>query len=392
MKKGLSILLILVMVLSVLVGCQSGNGKTDEGDLDSGDDTVKFAVLAPITGNFAEFGTSFRVATKMAADEINQAGGVNGKKIVLEVFDTKGDATESSDIARQLVDQKDVVGVIGDFTSTACMANAPIFGDAGMVQLSPTASHSDFAPMNEYMFSIMGRVDDESRFFVSSLVKEYKGKDNMGIVYVNTDWGNQCNDIMIDQAAADGLTIVANEAYTEGEMDFTNVLNKVKNKNPDILVLIMQTVDAANALNTLSHMGWDVETVCQGASASAQVIELAAENAEGLCSTTSFFIDENVAEEKVWLDQFVKEAGFSPTVHAAVAYDAVYVMAEAVKKCGDNITREGIKEGLQNLGEYTGFTGPIKFDETGSIFRKVLIVEIEDGKYVRKTDYSYGNQ
>lgn len=396
MKKALSVLLALALGLTILTGCQSGGVSSGGGASTSGaaqgGETVKFAVLAPITGNYAEFGTAFKVATKMAADEINAAGGVNGRQIVLDVYDTKGDAAESSDIARQLVEQEDVVGVIGDFSSTACMANAPIFGDAGLVQLSPTASHSDFTPMNDYMFSIMGRTDDESRFFISSLVKEYKQKDNIGIVYVNTDWGNQCNSSMMDQADIDGLTVVADEPYTEGEMDFTNVLNKVKNQNPDLLVLIMQTVDCANALNTLAQMGWEIETVCQGASASTQVIELAGENAEGLCSTTSFFIDETVPEEKAWLDQFVAEAGFSPTVHAAVAYDSVYVMAEAAKSCGDDITRQGIRDGLAGLGEYMGFTGPIEFDETGAIFRKVLIVQIEDGKYVRKTDYTYGNQ
>ena len=66
-------------------------------------------------------------------------------------------------------------------------------------------------------------------------------------------------------------------------------------------------------------------------------------------------------------------------------------MSEAAKKCGDEVTREGIKDGLKNLGKYEGFTGPIEFDEDGNIFRKVLIVHVEDGKYVRKTDYDYGD-
>ena len=157
-----------------------------------------------------------------------------------------------------------------------------------------------------------------------------------------------------------------------------------------MLVLVMQTVDCANALNAIAQMGWEVDVVSQGANSSEQVIEIAGENAEGLCSTTSFFIDESVPEEKAWLDTFVAAAGFSPTVHAAVAYDAVYVMAEAAKSCGDNITREGIREGLENLGKYEGFTGLIEFDETGAIFRKVLIVQVENGKFVRKTDYGYG--
>lgn len=393
MKKTICIVLVLLMMVGIFTGCQQQQSAAEpEVGANASSETVKFAVLAPITGNYAEFGKAFEVATKMAADEINAAGGINGRQIVLDVYDSKGDATESSDIARQIVEKDDVVGVIGDFSSTACMANAPIFGDAGLVQLSPTASHSDFTPMNEYMFSIMGRTDDESRFFITSLVKEFKGKDNIGVIYTNSDWGNQVNSSMIDQANIDNITVVADEPYNEGEIDFTNVLNKVKRQNPELLVLVMQTVDCANALNAITQMGWDVDVVCQGASASMQVVELAGENAEGLCSTTSFFIDENVPEEKAWLDKFVEGAGFMPTVHAAVAYDAVYVMAEAAKSCGDNITREGIKDGLKNLGTYQGFTGPIEFDETGAIFRKVLIVQIEDGKYVRKTDYTYGNQ
>lgn len=393
MKKTICIVLVLLMMVGIFTGCQQQQSAAEpEVGANASSETVKFAVLAPITGNYAEFGKAFEVATKMAADEINAAGGINGRQIVLDVYDSKGDATESSDIARQIVEKDDVVGVIGDFSSTACMANAPIFGDAGLVQLSPTASHSDFTPMNEYMFSIMGRTDDESRFFITSLVKEFKGKDNIGVIYTNSDWGNQVNSSMIDQANIDNITVVADEPYNEGEIDFTNVLNKVKRQNPELLVLVMQTVDCANALNAITQMGWDVDVVCQGASASMQVVELAGENAEGLCSTTSFFIDENVPEEKAWLDKFVEGAGFMPTVHAAVAYDAVYVMAEAAKSCGDNITREGIKDGLKNLGTYQGFTGPIEFDETGAIFRKVLIVQIEDGKYIRKTDYTYGNQ
>ena len=393
MKKTICIVLVLLMMVGIFPGCQQQQSAAEpEVGANASSETVKFAVLAPITGNYAEFGKAFEVATKMAADEINAAGGINGRQIVLDVYDSKGDATESSDIARQIVEKDDVVGVIGDFSSTACMANAPIFGDAGLVQLSPTASHSDFTPMNEYMFSIMGRTDDESRFFITSLVKEFKGKDNIGVIYTNSDWGNQVNSSMIDQANIDNITVVADEPYNEGEIDFTNVLNKVKRQNPELLVLVMQTVDCANALNAITQMGWDVDVVCQGASASMQVVELAGENAEGLCSTTSFFIDENVPEEKAWLDKFVEGAGFMPTVHAAVAYDAVYVMAEAAKSCGDNITREGIKDGLKNLGTYQGFTGPIEFDETGAIFRKVLIVQIEDGKYIRKTDYTYGNQ
>lgn len=386
MKKVFALLLVLLICLT---GCSNAN---NEGDGDSEtSSTINFAVLAPLTGNYAEFGKSFKVAMGMAADEINAAGGVNGKTIELTIYDSKGDAAESSDLARQIVDDEKYVACIGDFSSGASMADAPIFGDAGMVLLSPTASNSQFTPMNDYMFSIMGLTNDESQFFMTYLVKKFKGKDNVAIVYANTEWGNQVNEAMVEQAKVDGTTIVADEPVAEGEIDYSNVLNKVKASNPELLILALQTVDCAHALNSLAQIGWDIEVVSQGASSSAQVIEIAGENAEGLCSTTSFFIDESNSTEKAWLDKFVEGAGFSPTVHAAVAYDAVYIMAEAAKACGDEVTREGIHTALKNMGTYQGFTGPIEFDETGSIFRKVLIVQVENGKFVRKTDYNYGD-
>lgn len=68
----------------------------------------------------------------------------------------------------------------------------------------------------------------------------------------------------MDQAGIDNITVVADEPYTEGEIDFTNVLNKVKNQNPELLVLVMQTVDCANALNAIAQMGWDIDVVCPG--------------------------------------------------------------------------------------------------------------------------------
>ena len=118
----------LLVVLLILVTCLSGCEKKPQGS-----DTVRFAVLAPLTGNYAEFGKAFKVAMGMAADEINAAGGINGKTLELEIFDSKGDATESSDLARQIVEDKSYVGAIGDFSSGASMADAPIFGDAEMV-------------------------------------------------------------------------------------------------------------------------------------------------------------------------------------------------------------------------------------------------------------------
>jgi branched-chain amino acid transport system substrate-binding protein len=217
-KKVLSVLLVVLLMAAVLAGCSSpapAGGGEEAG-------AYKFAVLAPITGNYAEYGKGFEVATQMAADEINEAGGINGNMIELVVYDTKGEPTESADIARRVVDDESFLAVLGDFTSSNCMANAPILGAGGMVQLSPTASHPDYAGMNEYMFSIMGRQDGEAPFFSTFLLQKYKNAEAVGVIYINNDWGQSAYENLTRQAAIDGLNIVLKKTMLKAKETSTH--------------------------------------------------------------------------------------------------------------------------------------------------------------------------
>ena len=117
-------------------------------------ETVKIGLCSPITGNYAESGENFKYSAEMAIERINAEGGVLGRQVELVVMDSKGDPKEAALIAQKFTEDPEIVAEVGDFTSTCCMAAAPIYERAGMVQLSPTASHPDFAPSGKFMFSI----------------------------------------------------------------------------------------------------------------------------------------------------------------------------------------------------------------------------------------------
>ena len=185
MKK--SMIILSMLCLAVLFSSTESLPASEKG-------SIKFGVLAPLTGTNAEYGKSFEVATQMAVDKLNADGGVNGYKIELAVKDSKGDQKESSDLCRQFVDDEDIIAIIGDFTSGACMANAPIVDEAGLVQLSPTASNPHYTGMSDYCFSIMGRQDREAPFFAKYIMKKYMGVKKIGIIYINSDWGKSCFD------------------------------------------------------------------------------------------------------------------------------------------------------------------------------------------------------
>ncbi len=118
--------------------------------------TLNIALSAPITGDYAEYGNNFRHSVEMAIDEINANGGVLGKKFVLSVGDSRGDPKESATLAQKFTSDPTMLAEIGDFTSTCCMAAQPIYNKAGMIQLSPTASHTKFASGSRWSFSVAG--------------------------------------------------------------------------------------------------------------------------------------------------------------------------------------------------------------------------------------------
>ncbi len=376
MKKSFRTLAIGIMLLAAVAAFAAGPVKT-----------YKFGVMAPITGTNAEYGKGFQIATKMAVDEINAKGEM---KIELVVKDSKGDPKESADIARQFADDSSIMAIVGDFSSSSCMAAAPIVDEAGLVMLSPTASNPNYASMSPFAYSVMGRQDGEAPFFATYLLKKYAGAKNIGLIWINSDWGKSAHDNLAVQAVKEGLTIVSDVNYLADEKDFSASIAKLRKGNPDHIVILDQGA-VPTIINQIASAGWkNVKITTLGPGTSQQILNLCGANAEGLLVTTPFFFDPSNKKEMAWYDTFSKLAGFPPTVHPACAYDAVYLLEAAIKASGDKVTRDSIRVQLDANKSFVGLTGPIVFNlPAGDVFRKYLIVEVVNGKFIKKTGFDF---
>lgn len=385
MKKLLAFALSTVMMMGCFTGCAS------QQDQPPTDGNIKIGVLAPLTGTNAEYGKGFEVGTQMAVDRINAAGGINGRNLELVVKDSKGDQKESSDLCRMFGDDQQIMAIIGDFTSGACMANAPIVDEAKIVQLSPTASNPDYASMSDYCFSIMGRQDGEAPFYAKYILGKYMGVKKLGVIYINSDWGKACFDNFKAQCDEDGLEIVEAVNYVQDEKDFSSLITKLKAADPEV-ICIMDQGAVPQIINQIRGSGWtDIPITTLGPGTSEQLIDLCGKNAEGLLLTSPFFFDPDDADLVAWKDEFIKKAGFEPTIHPVCAYDCVNLLAEAIKACGDEVTRTNIRDNLANVN-IVGVSGPLKFNEGGDITRQYLICGVEDGKYVVKEGFDYSKE
>lgn len=400
MKKLTALVLVFALLSALFAGCGEAEAPAAapvEGEVaetaapvEENKAPIKVGVLAPLTGGMAEFGKTYEVAMTMALEDINEAGGINGRELQLVFEDSKGDQNQSAELASKFADDDEIVAILGDFSSGCAMAAAPICDEEEIVLFSPTASNAGFAVMSDWAFQIAGLASYEGSYAATYEVGKYAGAKNVAVFYMNTDFGVSIVDNFTNAAEEIDMNIVFCEGYADTETDFSALITKAQAANPDHVLIVDQT-SISNVINQIRGIGWDVPITMLGPSTSQQVIDLCGENCEGILTTVSVYYAESDPAAYAFAQEFKERAGFGATVMAGFAYDATIILAEAIAACGDDISRAAIRENLAKTDD-TYLTGPIKFSENGDIVRKYLICEVVDGEYVIRCGYDYDAQ
>ena len=268
------------------------------------------------------------------------------------------------------------------------MASAPIYQEKGLVQISPSASHPDFAKMGDYMFGVVGRQDDEGPFMAKYMAKKYIGAESIGVIFMNNDWGVVTSENFKQACEESGVAVTATESFIEGEKDFNAVISKVRQTDPDALCLITQYNEAAIISKQVKQAGWDVQIMGAGAMYSDQLIQLGGADVEGLIAESPFIIEESDPKAMEFAEEFEKRAGFKPNIQAASAYDTALLVADAIGRA-EEVSRSAVRDALAATDNFMGITGPITFTEDGDVHRKYRVMAIQDGKWVALTGYDY---
>ena len=248
MKRSACLMIIAALVTMVFMGWTL----TASPALAAGD-VVKIGLSAPLTGDWAEYGNDFKNSCQLVFDRVNKNGGIKGKQVELVIEDSRGDPKEAVLIAEKLVANPEIIAEIGDFSSSCCMAAAPVYEKANMTQLSPTSSHMDFTKKGENMFRVVATQGFEGPYNARWAVKEL-GKKKLATIYINNDWGVDANKYFIEEAKKLGAEIVAEEAFTPGEKDFTAILSKLKRLEPELVYMPTFYADAAAILNQAKRL------------------------------------------------------------------------------------------------------------------------------------------
>lgn len=376
MKRYFSLIAILITFALIFTGCtDTGNDTQDTAK----DGEITIAVACPLTGDYAQYGEAFKRATALKVKEVNENGGIDGKKIKIELMDDKNDPKEATNVAQRLVSNKNVVGVVGHFSSTACLAAAPVYQKAGLVEFSPTSSHPDFTKQGTYMFRNINTQEIEGPIVADMVVNRMKGK-KIAVIYINNDWGITAKDNFIKAAEKLGAEIVAEEMFIGSQTkDFTPTLTKINEQKPDVIFLAAFYSETGMIAQQMKQLGYDYPIAGLSSLFNEELLKLAGDAVEGINLPTNFFPGDPNPVVTDFLSAYEKEYGAEPDQFAAVAYDTMGMMIEAIKKAGPD--RTAIREELAKIKDYNGVTGIITFNENRDVVKTMKILEIKDGKF-----------
>lgn len=353
-----------------------------------GAETIKVGLVAPLTGPIATFGQSVDKGVRMAVDEINAKGGLLGMKIELIVEDNQAKAEESANIVRKFIEQDKVVAIIGPVISSNTLAAAPIAQQSKVPLISPTATNPRVTQVGNYIFRACF-IDDFQGMVMARFARSGLGKraETAAILFEKTsDYSIGLAKYFKEEFTRLGGKIVAEESFSSGDQDFSAQLTKIKGKKPDVLYVPSYYDTAGLIIKQARELGINVPILGGDGFDSPQLVELAGkENLKNCYFSGHFFSGSSAPQVKTFVANYKKRYNIVPDMLAALGYDAVYMLADAIKRAG-KVDRDAIRAALAATKNLKLVTGTINLDENRNPIKSAVIVGFDaNGNQVYKT-------
>lgn len=363
------ILIASIVLASLLSACNP----------QAGSDKVRVGVFMSTTGSTANFGISSVNGIKMAAEEINAAGGINGKQVELLVQDDRSDASEAATIVTKFVTQDMVHAVIGEVASSRSIAAAPIAQNAKIPMLTPSSTNPEVTKKGNFIFRSCFIDPYQGAAIAQFAAKTLGAKTAAIMVDRKNDYSTGLEKVINETFTKFGGKIVATQSYQEGDQDFNAQLTSLKGANPEVIfvpgyyndvgLIAKQARDKGITVPLIGGDGWDSE----------QLYKIGGSALNGSYFTNHYSpFDTDPKVVKFVNDYKAKYNGSTPDALAATAYDAANIMFDAIKR-SKSLTGPDIRDALQATNAFPGVTGTVTFNEHRDAVKPIVMIEIKDG-------------
>lgn len=365
------ILLSLLMIASLLIGfaCQpSGRGV----------DNVRVGVFMSLTGTTANFGISSTNGIKMAADEVNNAGGINGKQIELLVQDDRSDASEAATIVTKFVTQDQVHAILGEVASSRSIAAAPIAQNAKIPMLTPSSTNPEVTRKGDFIFRSCF-IDPIQGAAIAQFAAKTLGAKRAGImVDRKNDYSTGLEKNISETFTRLGGQMVATQSYQEGDQDFNAQLTSIKGFNPEVIFVPGYYNDVGLIAKQARERGITVPLVGGDGWDSVQLYAIGGSALNGSFFTNHYSPFDTDPKVQKFVNDYKSRYGAVPDALAATAYDAAHIMFDAIKRA-KSLAGPDIRDALAATKDFPGVTGKVTFNENRDAVKPIVVIEIKDG-------------
>ena len=366
-RRYFPIAVLTVIAIAALVGfgCDIGGGGDDE--------PYRIGVMESLTGPGETYGTVANQAKQLAVEEINAAGGVDGRMIELIVEDSKCGAQDAITAYNKLTDVDGVKIILGTSCSGAMLGAAPLAEEEGVILFSGLATNPDIATAGDYIFRTS--MSDAQLGVDTGNLLWADGIRNLATITESTDYAEGVRRTSVAQFENRGGSVVAEERYASDVTDFRTQLTKLINASPDAIHLSAQSEFAGGTIvKQLRELGYDGPIYSEVVPIGATALEIAGDAATGLKAVTADLDPANNKAQEVLRNFREKYDYVTLPWYLGSAYDDVYITAECLGQTGDDQDADGFRDCLYDL-TWSGAIGTnYSFDEQGEVIGLANVV------------------
>jgi len=411
MRKILSIFMVAALALGLLAGCGGGKTASEAPSATPASEpaptsaapateapvpnagTIKIGILGPQTGPVAQYGIAVKNGAVLYLDQLNAAGGINGKQIEYIIYDEEGDSAKAVTGYNSLVDQG-VVAILGDVTTqpTVAVVAESAKDNMPMITASATATSVTYDAETDTVHTNVFRscfIDPFQGVTMANFAAEQLNAKTAAVLYDNGDtYSTGVYQYFVEQCAKVGIEVVAEESYASGSVDFSGQLTNIASKNPDILFLPIYYNDVALVATQAAAAGLKAKML--GVDGWASVLDVVTDPAliEGAYYCSGYSPEDTSELVVKFLADYKEVYGEEPNMFGAQGYDAAAILCDAIAAAEKSGKEYGSADYLQAIidamkatdKEYV--TGHVTYDDHNDPQKTAAIINIKDGKEV----------
>jgi branched-chain amino acid transport system substrate-binding protein len=365
--KKLTVLIVAIIVAIGISACGSG------------EETIKIGVIGPLSGEYSLYGVAVERGAKLAAKEINEAGGLFDKDFEVIAYDSKGQPDEGVNVYNRLVDQDEVDAIVGGTFSGVTLAIKDLAVQEGIPVLTPTATHPDVTL-------------DADNIFRACYTDSYQGAIAAQFAIESLEAVKAAVFYNVDDAYSEGLALAFIDTYEAAELtvddytfnattdDYSAVLTTIQSGAYDVVFVPAYVAEVGAILTQAATIDFG-ETVFLGGDGWDGIEGDYADVAEGHYFVNHYAKTDPAQNVQDFVANFTAEYGVAPNALAALAYDAVYALHAAFEDAGST-DRAAVIAALADLNYADAVTGAISFDANGDPLKAITVIQVVDGAHV----------